>query len=286
MSDPEPNRPKWREWLTDLFSGDASDEDAAASFRNLLSEAAERELLSAAAIQVIQGALRVTEIKARDIMVPRATMTYLELDDRPAEFVSKLIASGHSRFPVVGDDVDDVRGILHAKDLLPMLSRGPEDPLDIRDVLRKAKTVPESQPVYLLLQQFQSTRTHMAIVVDEYGQVSGLVTIEDVLEELVGDIEDEHDVDDEKELIQEVGEGTYSIKASTPIEVFDARFDTNFANADYDTVGGMVVKSFGKVPRRGDETRIGNRRFKVVMADRRRIRQLEMTCHEGGSSRP
>ena len=278
MAESEPLRSKWREWLADLFSGDESDEDSSSTFRALLSEAAERDLLSEAAINIINGALQVSQIQARDIMVPRANITYLHIDERPSEFLAKLIDSGHSRFPVVGDDMDDIHGILHAKDLLPLVLRDDEDDFEIRDVIRSATTVPESQPVYGLLQQFRSTRTHMAIVVNEYGNVSGVVTIEDVLEQIVGEIEDEHDVEDDEDLISELDARTYSIKANTPLEVFDDRFGTAFTTQEFDTVGGLVVKAFGEVPSQGDETTIGKMSFKVLTADSRRIRRVQMTC--------
>ena len=257
--------------------GDESDGDSSSTFRALLSEAAERDLLSESAINIIHGALQVSQIQARDIMVPRANITYLHIDERPSEFVSKLIESGHSRFPVIGDDADGIHGILHAKDLLPLVLKDEEDDFEIRDVIRSATTVPESQPVYSLLQQFRSTRTHMAMVVDEYGSVSGVVTIEDVLEQIVGEIEDEHDVEDDDDLISKLDAQTFSIKANTPLEVFDDRFGTSFAAQEFDTVGGLVVKAFGEVPTQGDETTIGEMMFKVLTADSRRIRRVQMT---------
>ncbi|MEM6708358.1 MAG: transporter associated domain-containing protein [Pseudomonadota bacterium] len=260
--------------LGDLFSDEPTD---AAELRELLQGAAERNLIDADALNIIYGALQVTEMTVRDIMLPRKHLVALCAQDRPEAIFERIIESKHSRFPVYGDDLDDVKGILHAKDLLPLaLERDAElSEFDIKDYIRPATMVPESKRLIVLLQEFRATRNHMAVVVDEYGQVAGAVTIEDVLEQIVGEIEDEHDVDDDG-LIKQMSETTFNVKAATPIDEFNEQFSVAFAEDEFDTIGGLLLKSFGHVPERGESIVLGTLRFTVLSADSRRLGLLEV----------
>ena len=237
----------------------------------LLHSAFEHNLLDADALSMIEGVLQVSELHARDIMVPRAQMDVVDIHDPPEKFLPKVIESGHSRFPVIGENKDDIIGILLAKDLLGHFG-GREQ--DVRDMLRPAVFIPESKRLNVLLKDFRRNRNHMAIVVDEYGGVSGLVTIEDVLEQIVGDIEDEYDFDETEANILLDRNGMYRVKAQTSIEDFNATFGTAFPDEEYDTVGGLLLSRFGRLPKRGDETVLDALRFRVLRADSRRLHSL------------
>jgi magnesium and cobalt transporter len=237
----------------------------------LLRAAYERNLLDADALGMIEGVLQVSELQARDIMVPRAQMDVIHVQHKPEEFLPELIESGHSRFPVIGDSKDDVIGILLAKDLLRHFA-GQE--FDLRDMLRPAVFIPESKRLNVLLRDFRRNRNHMAIVVDEYGGVAGLVTIEDVLEQIVGEIEDEYDWDEAEANILLDRNGMYRVKAQTPIEAINETFGTQFGDGEYDTVGGLVLSQFGRLPKRGEETQVDGLRFRVLRADSRRLHTL------------
>jgi len=237
----------------------------------LLRSAYDRNLLDADALGMIEGVLQVSELHARDIMVPRAQMDVIHVQRKPEEFLPELIESGHSRFPVIGDSKDDVIGILLAKDLLRYFA-GQE--FDLRDMLRPAVFIPESKRLNVLLRDFRRNRNHMAIVVDEYGGVAGLVTIEDVLEQIVGEIEDEYDWDEAEANILLDRNGMYRVKAHTPIEAINETFGTQFSDAEYDTVGGLVLSQFGRLPKRGEETQVEGLRFRVLRADSRRLHTL------------
>jgi magnesium and cobalt transporter len=204
-------------------------------------------------------------------MVPRAQMDVIHVQHKPEEFLPELIESGHSRFPVIGDSKDDVIGILLAKDLLRYFA-GQE--FDLRDMLRPAVFIPESKRLNVLLRDFRRNRNHMAIVVDEYGGVAGLVTIEDVLEQIVGEIEDEYDWDEAEANILLDRNGMYRVKAHTPIEAINETFGTQFEDGEYDTVGGLVLSQFGRLPKRGEETQVDGLRFRVLRADSRRLHTL------------
>jgi magnesium and cobalt transporter len=240
----------------------------------LLHGAFEHKLLDADALSIIEGALQVSEMTVRDIMIPRAQMDVVSIDDEPAQFIPFVMETRHSRFPVVGENKDDVVGILLAKELLNYYTN-PES-FNLRDTLRPAVFVPESKRLNVLLRDFRANRNHIAIVVDEYGGVSGLVTIEDVLEQIVGDIEDEYDFDEaEDNIIPEAG-GRYRVKAQTEIADFNETLGAQFSNEEFHTIGGLVLQAFGRLPKRGESTTIDNFRFKVVRADSRRIYTLQV----------
>jgi magnesium and cobalt transporter len=237
----------------------------------LLQSSYERNLMDADALAMIEGVLQVSELQARDIMVPRAQMDVVDINDTPEVFLPKVIDSGHSRFPVIGENKDDVIGILLAKDLLRYYA-GHES--NVRDMLRPAVFIPESKRLNVLLKDFRRARNHMAIVVDEYGGVAGLVTIEDVLEQIVGEIEDEYDFDETEAQILLDRNGLYRVKAQTSIEDFNSTFGTEFSDDEYDTIGGLLLNRFGRLPKRGEEIELDGLRFRVQRADSRRLHSL------------
>lgn len=258
--------------LGDLFSDEPAD---IAELLEMLQAAADRQLMDADALNIIYGALNVADMQARDIMVPRSQLVVVKAGDKPDALLKQVIDSRHSRFPVIGEDIDDVKGILHAKDLLPLLLEDNLSSFNIKDCIRPATVVPEAKRLNVLLQEFRATRNHMAVVVDEYGHVCGAVTIEDVLEQIVGEIEDEHDIDDDG-LIKKLNETTYNVKATTPIEDFNEAFDCKLDNSDFDTIGGLVLRAFGHLPERGESVMIGSFHFSVLNADSRRLRLLQV----------
>jgi magnesium and cobalt transporter len=237
----------------------------------LLQSSYERNLMDADALAMIEGVLQVSELHARDIMVPRSQMYVVDIHDTPEKFLPQVIESGHSRFPVVGESRDDVIGILLAKDLLRYFA-GQE--YNVREMLRPAVFIPESKRLNVLLKDFRRNRNHMAIVVDEYGGVAGLVTIEDVLEQIVGDIEDEYDFDETEANILLDRNGLYRVKAQTSIEDFNTTFGTWFSDEEYDTIGGLLLSRFGRLPKRGEEMVLDRLRFRVLRADSRRLHSL------------
>ena len=233
--------------------------------------AAERKgLVNVDALGMIEGALAVADLQVRNIMVPRTGMVVVDRDKPPEEFIAAVVESGHSRFPVIGDGRDDVDGILLAKDLLRYFALERDRGFDLRDAMRPAWFVPESKRLNVLLREFQNGRNHMAIVVNEWGGLSGLVTIEDVIEQIVGEIDDEHDIDEES-FCEQVKPGEFIVKALMPVEEFNTVFDTAFDEDEFDTLGGIVVKAFGYLPERGEELTLGDLRFSVLRADRRRV---------------
>ncbi len=270
--DPEGNqRPTLLERLSAFLIREPEDRE---ELLTLLHGAFERKLLDADALSIIEGALQVSEMTVRDIMIPRAQMDVVSIDDDPAQFIPFVMETRHSRFPVVGENKDDVVGILLAKELLNYYAN-PES-FNLRDTLRPAVFVPESKRLNVLLRDFRANRNHIAIVVDEYGGVSGLVTIEDVLEQIVGDIEDEYDFDEaEDNIIPEAG-ARYRVKAQTEIAAFNEALGAQFSDEEFHTIGGLVLQAFGRLPKRGEATTIGNFRFKVVRADSRRIYTLQV----------
>jgi len=248
----------------------------------LLHGAFEHKLLDADALSMIEGVLQVSEMTVRDIMIPRAQMDVVSIDDAPAEFLPLVLETKHSRFPVIGENKDDIVGILLAKELL-LYYRNPES-FDLRETLRPAVFVPESKRLNVLLRDFRANRNHIAIVVDEYGGVSGLVTIEDVLEQIVGDIEDEYDFDESEDNIIAEANGRFRVKAQTEIGDFNAHFGTDFADDEFDTVGGLVLQAFGRLPKRGEMAVIGDYRFRVIRADSRRLYTLQVELTAGAPS--
>jgi magnesium and cobalt transporter len=241
----------------------------------LLHNAYERQLLDADALSIIEGALQVSEMTARDIMIPRAQMDMIPITDDPRDFIPFVLETRHSRFPVIDEDKDDVIGILLAKDLLQYYA-APEE-FDMRDMLRPVVFIPESKPLNVLLRDFRANRNHIAIVVDEYGGVSGLVTIEDVLEQIVGDIDDEFDFDETEDNIIEEAPGRWRVKAQTEIPDFNAAFGTAFPHDEFDTIGGMLLQRFGRVPKKGDHETVGDLRFEILRADSRRVHVILVT---------
>ena len=225
---------------------------------------------------MIQGVLRVADLHVRDIMVPRSQMVVLERDSGPQQLLPAVIESGHSRFPVIGDDRDQIIGILLAKDLLRYFAEGATGSFDIREVLRPAAFVPESKRLNVLLKEFRRSRNHMAIVVDEYGGVSGLVTIEDVIEEIVGEIADEYDTDEDQTIRRE-GDRQFAVQALTRVQEFNEYFVTASATRNTTRSAGLVMHQFGRLPRRGEAVTMDGLEFKVLRADRRRIDQLRVT---------
>src|SRR3954466_10999493 len=235
----------------------------------LLHSSHERNLLDADALSMIEGVLQVSELQARDIMVPRSQMDVIDINESPENFVPFVIQTAHSRFPVTSGNKDDIIGILLAKDLLRYYAG--EEEFDVREMLRPAVFIRESKPLNVLLKEFRKNRNHIAIVVDEYGGVAGLVTIEDVLEQIVGEIEDEYDFDEvEDNIVQEKG-GQFRVKATTEIEDFNEKFGTDFSDDEFDTIGGLVLKHFGRVPKRGEQVVMGGLTVTVLRADSRRV---------------
>lgn len=263
----------WLEKLSQALSPEPQDRD---DLTRVLRDAERRNLVDAEALGMIEGALQVGEMQVRDIMIPRAQMVVVEEDVPPEEFVAAVIESGHSRFPVIGDSRDDIRGILLAKDLLSYFASDDKQSFDMDDAMRPAVFIPESKRLNVLLREFRQSRNHMAIVVDEYGGVSGLVTIEDVLEQIVGEIDDEHDTEEGGD-IRRLSSGEFVVKARTSIEDFNDYFGTDFSDQEFDTIGGLVIKSFGRLPKRGEGGDIGGVRFRVLRADKRRVHLLRVT---------
>jgi len=261
----------WRGRLTRTLAGGITER---AQLLELLREATKRGLLDTDAMAMVEGALTMAELQARDLMVPRPEMVCIRREDPLARILPAVIESGHSRFPVVDGDRDDVVGILLAKDLLRAAGAKAASKFDMREFLRPAVFVPEAKRLDVLLKEFRGNRNHMAIVVDEYGGVAGLITIEDVLEQIVGDIEDEYDFDETEANILLDRNGLYRVKAQTSIEDFNATFGTMFSDDEYDTVGGLLLSRFGRLPKRGEEIVLDRLRFRVLRADSRRLHSL------------
>jgi magnesium and cobalt transporter len=238
----------------------------------LLRSAYRKNLLDADALSIIEGAMTVSEMQVRDIMIPRAQMDVIDINEPIEQFIPVVISTAHSRFPVIGENRDDVIGVLLAKDLLRHYAG--EEEFNVREMLRPAIFVPESKRLNVLLREFRASRNHMAIVVDEYGGVAGLVTIEDVLEQIVGDIEDEYDFDEASDNIILESSGRYRVKALTQIADFNAAFGTDFPDEDFDTVGGLVIAHLGRLPKRGESLALEGLRIQVLRADSRRVYTL------------
>ncbi len=273
MSDDQPpSRPSAEQvgWFNRLMRRLGAHPRDRADLIQLLREARKDQIFDDEEESMLEGVLDVAEMQVRDIMIPRSQMVVLERDDEPTKLLETIIESGHSRFPVIGEDRDEVVGILLAKDLLRFFAENSGGRFNIREVLRPAVFIPESKRLNVLLREFRVSHNHMAIVVDEYGGVSGLLTIEDVLEQIVGDIGDEHDPD-EISYFQQESEGVYTVRALTRIEDFNEEFDTGLSDEEYDTIGGLVISELGRLPRRGESVELGGIRFTVLKADRRRV---------------
>jgi magnesium and cobalt transporter len=264
----EPAKPSLLERLSSLLLREPEDREQLIA---LLHGAFERRLLDAEALSMIEGVLQVSETQVRDVMIPRSQMDMLDVAESPEKFIPFVIETAHSRFPVFEDNRDNVIGILLAKDLLRFYA---EEQFEVREMLRPAVFVPESKRLNVLLKEFRANRNHIAIVVDEYGGVSGLVTIEDVIEQIVGDIEDEFDFDETEDNILLDRNGRYRVKAITEIADFNNYFGTAFPDEDFDTVGGLVVGRFGRLPKRGESIVIEGFSFQVLRADSRKVHSL------------
>ena len=264
----EAEKPGWLDRLSALLLREPEDRE---QLVQLLHSAYENNLLDADALSMIEGVMQVSEMQVRDIMIPRSQMDVIDITDPPEKFIPHVIETAHSRFPVIDENKDDVIGILLAKDLLRYYAG--ED-FDVRDMLRPAVFIPEAKRLNVLLKEFRSNRNHIAIVVDEYGGVAGMVTIEDVLEQIVGDIEDEYDFDEtEDNIIRDIN-GRYRVKALTEIADFNDALGTDFSDEEFSTIGGLVVSKFGHLPKRGEQITFDGLSFTVVRADSRRLHSL------------
>ena len=240
-------------------------------------QAEEDQILDREALDTIEGALQMSHMQVRDIMVPRPQMAVVKADQSTTEFMQTITETSHSRFPVIGESPDEVLGILLAKDLLPLAFAKQMDDFDLNAMLRKPIFVPESKRLSILLNEFRTNRYHMAIVLDEYGGVAGLVTIEDVLEQIVGEIEDETDAEEDDSNIRPFADNGFLVKALTTIEDFNEHFGTYYDDTEFDTIGGIVTQQFGHLPAKDEETEIGSLSFRILAADNRRIRLMQVT---------
>jgi magnesium and cobalt transporter len=268
MDESDSNKPGLLERLSSLLLREPEDRE---QLITLLHSAYERNLLDAEALAMMEGVIQVSERQVREIMLPRAQMDVIDISEPPEQFIPFVVETAHSRFPVIDGNKDNIIGILLAKDLLRYYA-GEE--FEVRDMLRPAVFVPESKRLNVLLRDFRSNRNHIALVVDEYGGVCGMVTIEDVLEQIVGEIEDEYDFDEDEDNIIAVGKDSWRVKAATEIEDFNTTMGSDFSDAEYDTVGGLVLKTAGKLPRRGESFVMGDMIFTVLRVDSRRLYSL------------
>jgi len=238
-------------------------------------DSSDRGVLEKGTLSMMEGALEISTSQVRQIMIPRSQIIFVESNETPKEFLPRIIKSRHSRFPVINKESDEVEGILLAKDLLPILSSERKEELHLLELLRPSVLVPESKKLNTLLDEFRANKNHMAIVLDEYGSISGLVTIEDVLEEIVGEIEDEHDVL-QSEPIKKISENEYMVSALIPIDEFNEEFESNFSNKDFDTLGGIVMHHFARFPKTNDAISIDNLRFIIASTERRRLKTIKV----------
>lgn len=263
---------RWFKRLTETFSAEPKDLE---DLNEVIVHARERGIINQDASEMLEGVLRVAELQVRDIMVARSQMVVVNRDDPPEQILPAVIDSGHSRFPVIGEDRDQVLGILLAKDLLRFFVEGGREKFDIKECLRPAAFIPESKRLNVLLKEFRASHHHMAIVVDEYGGVAGLVTIEDVLEQIVGDIGDEYDTDEDLDIRRE-GERQFTVKGQTRISEFNEYFGVQFSDEEFDTIGGLAINFLGRLPRRGESFVMSGLEFRVLRADRRRLDTLRV----------
>jgi magnesium and cobalt transporter len=277
--DDDTDERSWLEKIAQIFS---SDPHTRKDLLDVLAVAEQNNVIDAGTQKIMQGALEVANMQVRDVMVPRPKMVCLRADDELSEILGEVIEAGHSRYPVVGESSDDVLGILLAKDLLPRLLAGTPERFELRQLLRPATFVPESKRLNVLLREFRENRNHIAVVIDEYGGVAGLVTIEDVLEEIVGEIEDEHDKQEDG-FIRKLSDNDFLVKALTPIEDFNAYFGATLSDEEFDTVGGIVMQAFGYLPRRNEVAEVEGFQFKVLNADSRQIHLLRLNLDPGAS---
>ena len=276
-SDRSTEKPR-RSWLDRISSALSGEPTSREDLVELLRDAQAGGLIAADTLRMMEGAIAVSELSVADVMVSRAQMVALPADAKFLDLMKQVVESGHSRFPVHGEDKDEILGILLAKDLLRgvVADNGPGN---VRELLRPAVLIPESKKLNVLLREFRQSRNHMAIVIDEYGGVAGLVTIEDVLEEIVGEIDDEHDDADEANLIAAQADGQFMVDALTPISDFNERFIADFDDDEYDTIGGLITAAIGHLPEVGEELTLGRFGFRVARADARRLHALHVSVH-------
>lgn len=264
-------------WLDKLAQAFAQEPKTRQELFELLREANRNKLLDNDALAIVEGAIQIADLQVRDIMIPRSQMISIKACQSPDEFLPAIIDAAHSRYPVVGENNDEVLGILLAKDLLPLIrKKNKDDAFDLRALLRPCNFVPESKRLNVLLKEFRANHNHMAVVIDEYGGVAGLVTIEDVLEQIVGDIEDEHDVEEDS-YIRTLPTGDFIVKALTPVDDFNEFFNSGFSEDEFDTIGGLVMSAFGHLPKRNETIEIDHMRFRILNADSRRLHLLRIT---------
>lgn len=265
----------WLERLSQFFSNGPSSRD---ELKELIRSLKDRDIIDNDTHGIIEGGLQVAQMQAREVMIPRTQMIAIRDSSSPKEFLPTIIDCAHSRFPVLGDDPDEIVGILLAKDLLPLaLEPARMERFQIKDHVRKALIIPESKRLDSLLRDFRASRNHMAIVVNEYGGIAGLITIEDVLEQIVGEIGDEHDIDEDDYLIKDLGNNEYTVKALTPVDDFNEHFHSEFSDDEFDTIGGLVLQRFGRLPARDESVSFGGFRFTVLSADGRTVRLLRVS---------
>ena len=280
MSDDNPhstNGSSGKSWLDKLKNSISGEPRSKEELVSVITDAEQNDIIDPQTREMIEGVIGVNEMRVRDIMIPRAQMSTIDVEQKVEEFLPIMLESAHSRFPVISEDKDHIEGILLAKDLLSF-AFNTEKNFNLRDILRPAVIVPESKRVDVLLKEFRQQRYHMAIVVDEYGGVSGLVTIEDILEIIVGEIEDEFDIEEDgTDDIRPLNKSTYSVKALTPVDDFNEFFETSFSEEEADTIGGIVLKAFGHMPETGEEVTISDIHFKVTNSDKRRLIQLKIS---------
>ncbi|AZZ90828.1 CBS domain-containing protein [Hahella sp. KA22] len=263
----------WLDRITQAFSDEPQNKE---ELLQIMREAENRNIIDPDSLSLIEGAMQVTDMQVREIMIPRAQMSVVKASQSPQEYMDELLESAHSRYPVIGESKDEVVGILLAKDLLGLALKNELNKSKVQDILRPVWFIPESKRLNQLLKEFKENRNHMAIVVDEYGGVAGLVTIEDVLEQIVGEIEDEHDFDEES-LIKCTGHNQYVVKALTPVEEFNEYFTTKLDEEEFDTIGGLVIKQFGRLPKRGETVSFNGFDIKILNADSRQIRLIQVS---------
>ena len=277
MSDDYSDNGTSRSWLERVGQFFTSTPGSRDELLDLMRSMRDSDIIDGDTLGIIEGAICVSEMQVREILIPRSQMVSIRASDDPRDFLPTIIDCAHSRFPVLGEDPDEIIGILLAKDLLALiLEPARMERFVIKDHVRSAMVVPESKRLDSLLREFRITKNHMAIVVNEYGGVAGLVTIEDVLEQIVGEIEDEHDIDDDDYLIKDLEGDDFTVKAITPIDEFNEHFKTQYRDDEFDTIGGLVMQAFGHLPQREESVDMGNLRFTVLSADGRTIRLLRV----------
>lgn len=276
MNDEPPSSQQEKSWVDKLINAFSGEPQSQEELLDIIKDAADNQLLDQEALEIIQGALEVSGQQVREIMIPRTQMVTVNINDRTEEFINKAIDSGHSRFPVIGENIDDIRGVLLAKDLLPLVLKG-HDGFALDSIIRQATIIPESKRLNVLLREFRENRYHMALVIDEYGGISGLITIEDILEEIVGEISDETDDDNGDGYIRKVSDNDYIIKALTPIEEFNDHFNSKLDDEEFDTIGGLLMKEFGHLPQRNETSTIKGFEFRVLYSDNRQVHLLRLS---------